>query len=146
MMGEFASFHAIRVDPARIFLEYLKLVQSIRSRRDGCTEWRDVKMARPKSNRTSPKRIDGLPKRDLSGSAAPTESCPRPSRSGRKVFLICLLLFGIVLSAFLPVTGNEFICYDDTEYVTENPHVQAGLNMANLQWALTSGYVNWHPL
>ncbi len=49
--------------------------------------------------------------------------------------------------AFAPARLHEFILYDDTVYVTENPRVQQGVTPANLWWALTTldaGY--WHPL
>jgi Tfp pilus assembly protein PilF len=63
------------------------------------------------------------------------------------VVLISLSLFALAFLVFFPVARNEFINYDDTVYVTENPHVQTGPTWANLQWALTSGHAgNWHPL
>lgn len=67
--------------------------------------------------------------------------------SGRKLFLIGLLLFGLVFLVFLPATRNGFSNYDDTLYVTENPRVQSGPTWANLKWGLTTGHAgNWHPL
>src|ERR1051325_3323299 len=82
---------------------------------------------------------------------------PGPTRSRKfqrlailleqKTALISLLLFGFVFLLFLPATRNEFVNYDDTVYVTENPRVQSGPSWANLKWALTSGSAaNWHPL
>jgi hypothetical protein len=45
------------------------------------------------------------------------------------------------------VRTNDFIGYDDQEYVTENPMVQAGLTWQGVRWAFTSFYAaNWHPL
>jgi tetratricopeptide (TPR) repeat protein len=42
---------------------------------------------------------------------------------------------------------NGFVNYDDPEYVTENPWVQAGLTGAGVRWALTAVVsANWHPL
>jgi len=70
-----------------------------------------------------------------------------PISSGWKVFLISFSLFALAFLVFFPVTRNEFINYDDTVYVTENPHVQTGPTWANLKWAFTSSHaVNWHPL
>src|SRR5208283_309028 len=63
-----------------------------------------------------------------------------------QALLTSLFLFGVAFCVFLPATKNNFVCYDDPEYVTENPFVQGGLTMANLEWALWSDYVNWHPL
>ena len=46
-----------------------------------------------------------------------------------------------------PVTQHPFVNYDDDRYVTENPHVRAGLTAATVRWALTStDQANWHPL
>jgi Flp pilus assembly protein TadD len=62
-------------------------------------------------------------------------------------FLICLLLVLIVLVVFGQGVKNDFINFDDTQYVTENQHVQAGLTWNNLAWAFTTAHAgNWHPL
>ena len=45
-----------------------------------------------------------------------------------RVILMCLVLSGITLVTFWPVTGHEFINFDDPDYVTENPRVLTGLN------------------
>ena len=48
---------------------------------------------------------------------------------------------------FWPVVQNEFVNYDDPDYVTANPHVQGGPTWPNIVWALTTGHAsNWHPL
>ncbi|HWV98108.1 MAG TPA: tetratricopeptide repeat protein [Candidatus Acidoferrum sp.] len=63
------------------------------------------------------------------------------------VWLICLGLALATLGTFWRVTTYSFLDYDDQDYVTENPQVQAGLTLRSLSWALThtvSG--NWHPL
>jgi Flp pilus assembly protein TadD len=61
-----------------------------------------------------------------------------------------LLAAGIALLtavAFLPALRNGFILYDDTAYITGNPHVAGGLTGAGLRWALTATEAsNWHPL
>lgn len=60
---------------------------------------------------------------------------------------ICAGLAIAVVVAFWPVLGNGFINYDDREYVTKNPHIQAGLTGPSLVWAWTESYAgNWHPL
>jgi Flp pilus assembly protein TadD len=59
----------------------------------------------------------------------------------------CLFLFIVTLSVYWQITSHEFINYDDGLYVTENPHVQAGLTRESIIWAFTTGHaVNWHPL
>ncbi len=42
------------------------------------------------------------------------------------IFLICLALVLAILVAFEPVASCDFISYDDFQYVTGNPRVQAG--------------------
>jgi len=61
--------------------------------------------------------------------------------------LIALLLALATLVIYLPVVRCDFVNFDDQVYVTENPHVQAGLTWASLRWAFTSFHgANWHPL
>jgi tetratricopeptide (TPR) repeat protein len=61
--------------------------------------------------------------------------------------LISAILFVVVLAVFWPCTNNDFINYDDNVYVTENTHVQQGLNAQTVAWAFRSGETsNWHPL
>ncbi len=50
------------------------------------------------------------------------------------------------LSLYLPVLHHDFIQYDDQQYVTENPRVQAGLSVEGLRWAFGFHAGNWHPL
>ncbi len=64
-------------------------------------------------------------------------------------WLVCLLLAAVTLAVFWPATGFDFVNYDDPLYVTDNPHVQAGLTWEGLAWAF--GRVHgeetyWHPL
>src|ERR1035437_11014091 len=64
----------------------------------------------------------------------------------RPAFL-CLLLALVTLTVFLPVARQGFVNYDDSDYVTENAHVQSGLKWENVAWAFTTGHAsNWHPL
>ena len=61
--------------------------------------------------------------------------------------LLSLLLAGLTLLVFWPVTRCDFVNFDDPDYVTANPQVQSGLTLANLAWAATTGAAsNWHPL
>ena len=66
----------------------------------------------------------------------------------RRSLLICILLVAITSVAFLHVFGNGFItAYDDGVYVTDNRHIQQGLNRESLLWAFTTFHAaNWHPL
>lgn len=61
--------------------------------------------------------------------------------------LIFLFLIIAILVAYEPVRNNEFIDYDDDEYVTENLDVQGGLTLKSVFWAFTTVQAtNWHPL
>jgi hypothetical protein len=61
--------------------------------------------------------------------------------------VIILFLIVATISVFGQVRNHEFINYDDPKYVTENPHVQAGLTGEGIIWAFTSSHANnWHPL
>jgi Flp pilus assembly protein TadD len=59
----------------------------------------------------------------------------------------CLLIFSLVTALYIPTFGHPFSDYDDDYYVTENPHVRAGLSWQTVSWAFSSGEnANWHPL
>jgi protein O-mannosyl-transferase len=47
---------------------------------------------------------------------------------------------------FLPDLQNDFVEWDDNDYIFENPHIRSiGPDFFN--WAFTSFHVaNWHPL
>ncbi|MBA4149540.1 MAG: tetratricopeptide repeat protein [Verrucomicrobia bacterium] len=66
----------------------------------------------------------------------------------RIVFICALLILG-TFALFWPVTNYEFIGYDDPAYITQNPHVQAGLTKESIAWAfgnVASEATYWHPL
>lgn len=63
----------------------------------------------------------------------------------RAISALCLALFTIVI--YNSVTNNGFVSFDDTYYVIQNKHIQAGLNWRTISWAFRSMYCsNWHPL
>ena len=65
----------------------------------------------------------------------------------RREIIICLFLIAATLSVFGQVQNHDFVNFDDNTYVTENPHVQRGLNPTTILWAFTTTYANfWHPL
>ena len=48
---------------------------------------------------------------------------------------------------YAPVRHHEFVNFDDSQYVSQNPEVTGGLNGRAVSWALTTGHAgNWHPL
>ncbi len=92
-----------------------------------------------------------------SSSAAVAKRLERPqvSDSSSKLFQsstkhtlpFCLLLTVVVLVFYNPVIHNGFLNYDDDQYITQNPHVWAGLTWATVKWSFTTYYLaNWHPL
>jgi tetratricopeptide (TPR) repeat protein len=67
--------------------------------------------------------------------------------SHRRTSLICLFLAGITVVLFWPLTGHDFVSYDDGIYIIDNQHVNTGLSWVNVSWAFRTGYAgNWHPL
>jgi Flp pilus assembly protein TadD len=59
-------------------------------------------------------------------------------------------LFLIIIATILAYSGifnNGFVHFDDTVYITENPHIQNGLTPSSVAWAFTAFHAsNWHPL
>jgi Flp pilus assembly protein TadD len=64
-----------------------------------------------------------------------------------RVVLICAALAFVIFIVFEPVLHSELIGFDDSTYVTRNPHTRAGLTLNSIAWAFsfkTGTY--WHPL
>jgi tetratricopeptide (TPR) repeat protein len=58
---------------------------------------------------------------------------------------------GAIVAAILIVYARSlaypFTNFDDFDYIVDNRHVNTGLTLANIRWALTAMYAsNWHPL
>ncbi len=73
---------------------------------------------------------------------------PRRGRDSRAIALIiAATIFLATALLFARACENQFVNYDDPDYVTNNAHVLAGLNAAGLRWAVTAQAAsNWHPL
>lgn len=53
----------------------------------------------------------------------------------------------LTLATFAGLASHPFISYDDTVYITENPHVKAGFTPGSVSWALTATVAaHWHPV
>jgi Flp pilus assembly protein TadD len=64
----------------------------------------------------------------------------------RELFIYLLLVLATVV-VYWQVANHDFIHHDDTQYVSENPHVQTGFTRQSLVWAFTTTHAaNWHPL
>jgi tetratricopeptide (TPR) repeat protein len=69
------------------------------------------------------------------------------SGTRRTKWLLCALLGAAVLAVYGAALHCGFVNYDDPAYVTENWHVQHGLNAQSVRWAFTTDTAsNWHPL
>jgi tetratricopeptide (TPR) repeat protein len=61
--------------------------------------------------------------------------------------LVGLLLALITLGVYFTVGRNNYLDFDDDDYVTNNQIVQNGLTWAGIKWAFTTWHAsNWHPL
>jgi Flp pilus assembly protein TadD len=70
-----------------------------------------------------------------------------PRRRPTGDWWIYALLLAAVLGVYLQAVHFDFVTLDDPVYVTENPHVQAGLTWAGVAWAFRSDYGGqWHPV
>ena len=77
-----------------------------------------------------------------------TMICSRVSENRRNRYAgICILLIALTLCLYWPVHNYDFIRFDEEQYVTNNPHVLAGLTRDGMIWSfgtLEAGF--WHPL
>ncbi len=67
----------------------------------------------------------------------------------KKRYIGLVVIFFIVIScvAFGRITSNDFVDFDDTGYIIENPHIKTGINLQTIKWAFSSVVLsNWHPL
>jgi tetratricopeptide (TPR) repeat protein len=70
-----------------------------------------------------------------------------PVRDPRTAVWIGLGLLAAVLFAYGQVLHFDFVSYDDPDYVTANPNVQAGLTWTGVAWVFRTGFAgNWFPL
>jgi protein O-mannosyl-transferase len=64
-----------------------------------------------------------------------------------RMAIVCFFLAAITLFCYQGVRHNDFLSYDDTDYVLQNRHIQQGLTWQSMGWAFTSvDASNWHPL
>jgi len=63
------------------------------------------------------------------------------------VVIFSLLLVAVTLAFYNPIIHNQFINFDDSAYIVNNPQVQQGLTWDAVKWSFTTFYQgNWHPL
>ena len=69
------------------------------------------------------------------------------TKNTSQLVAIGVVLAGITLATFWPLTGCDFVNYDDTAYVSENAHVLGGLTLASASWAFSGTCLgNWQPV
>ena len=67
--------------------------------------------------------------------------------SWRQTLLLGALLVVITVALYSRVNHFPFVNYDDGDYVTNNIHIQNGLDWDTVRWAFTTyAAANWHPL
>jgi protein O-mannosyl-transferase len=79
----------------------------------------------------------------------PTTSTPLALSTfvAKRKTIFCFLLIATTLAVYFPALHNGFVNYDDPRYITDNSHIQSGLNWQSVRWAATAFYEsNWHPL
>jgi tetratricopeptide (TPR) repeat protein len=65
----------------------------------------------------------------------------------RRALLVSVLLVLVTFAAYWQVRHADFLNFDDTQYVTNNPKVFLGLSRDGIRWAFTTFHAaNWHPL
>jgi protein O-mannosyl-transferase len=61
--------------------------------------------------------------------------------------VLCLILSGLTWLVYAQSLSFGFVNFDDDKFVSENPHVSAGLKLSEIAWAFTNVDAdNWHPL
>jgi protein O-mannosyl-transferase len=79
--------------------------------------------------------------------AASLRDAERRGPSRAAPWLAAGALAAVTLVAYSGVWRHDFVSFDDTVYVTANPHVLGGLGRHALAWAFTTADANfWHPL
>lgn len=61
--------------------------------------------------------------------------------------VLCLILTALTWLVYAQSLSFGFVNFDDDKFVSENPHVSAGLKLSQIGWAFTNlDADNWHPL
>ena len=67
--------------------------------------------------------------------------------TARSKLCVSLILVLAIAAVYFPVRDHDFISLDDGLYVTQNIHVNRGLSVESLKWALTTNHAGfWIPL
>src|SRR5436190_11823383 len=81
------------------------------------------------------------------GSLANWRRMKQTAANPRREWWIALLLGFGTCALYWPVGQYDFLNFDDSAYVTANPHVFRGISGRGLAWAFTNiEAANWHPV
>ncbi len=70
----------------------------------------------------------------------------RTARRWEMAAVVCGLI-AVTIAAYWGLWNNDFVKFDDDEYVQENLHIAGGLTPEGIRWAFTTFYAsNWHPV
>ena len=119
----------------------VNLVWGEASREQACQSFRQ-----PKGEQYIQGRVRRL---TTKSNPAPTMPfAPVMAQSRCPVWLMAVLLLLVTMALYWPATRCDFVNYDDPEFLTENPHVQGGLNWEGVKWAFcnTEQAAYWAPL
>ena len=107
-------------------------------------------MAHPKSGkkRKSPGAEVKSPAADEAVSRTAVRRTLAPPHAQKAVvWAVCAALAAACVAVYGQTLAHDFINFDDNVYVTENPYVQAGLNLRSLGWAFYTDVAAYlHPL
>lgn len=68
-------------------------------------------------------------------------------RFDRTLVALIAAVVAVTVLLYARTARYGFINFDDYHYVVNNPHIQNGLSLSSVRWALTTGYFSyWHPM
>ncbi|MFQ5674225.1 MAG: tetratricopeptide repeat protein [Nitrospinales bacterium] len=68
------------------------------------------------------------------------------NKSSFLTFSICLLLAAATFAVFGQTLENDFVHYDDDDYIIYNERIKEGFTRESVLWALTTQRPYWHPV
>ena len=85
----------------------------------------------------NPKRKDGVASLTTANAAQET----------LRVLVLTIFLAATVFAVFGSTLNDQFLNYDDNDYVYDNPKITNGVSLDGIGWAFTHFHAdNWHPL
>ncbi len=79
--------------------------------------------------------------------AIPKQATPASPSRRSHILLIGVVIALATVGVYWQVTENDFINFDDPDYVASNQHVLSGLTASGVNWAFTAYHSsNWHPI